>query len=212
LWIGGEDEIFAEEILIKYKTHYKNIVIGFGPSGGRSVLKQWPLDNFIELGRWLQETYKVTIVIIGGPGERLLGQEIESGLDLPVINLVGRTTLRQMGALFQHCHLFVGNDTGPTHIAAAVGVPVIALFGSSCPHRFGPWGDGHLVIWSRIPCSPCLQQGHPDRCGSCSFEQPYCMMDITVEQVKKAVERQLFDHEICTNAVTNTKDGEYEAY
>jgi ADP-heptose:LPS heptosyltransferase len=188
LWLSEEDKAFAEEVLEKHDVQAGEVIVGFGLSGGSSALKQWPTVNFIELGSWLQAEYRARIVLVGGPGEEALGRKIEEGLNSLVINMIGRTSLRQMAALLQRCHLYIGNDAGPIHVAAAIGIPMVALFTSSCPHRFGPWGNNHIIIiWPALPCSPCFQEGHLDRCKTCIFDQPHCLLSITVEQVKEAV-------------------------
>jgi lipopolysaccharide heptosyltransferase II len=196
LWLDEEDDAFAKQVLERRGVQPGEVVVGFGPSGGHSPLKQWPAARFAELGRWLQAEYGAHIVVFGGPGEEPLGWEIGHGLDFPAIDMVGRTTLRQSAALLQRCHLFVGNDTGLMHVAVAMGIPTVALFGSSCPHRFRPWGKDRTVLWSRLPCSPCFQEGHAHRCRACIFDQPRCMLGLAVEQVKTAVEGYLPRREI----------------
>ncbi len=187
VWLGKEDETFAKEIFDEHGVRPNDLIIGLGPSGGNSVLKQWPVERFAKLGLWLQEEYNTRLIIFGGPDEKQMGLEIENMLGQTTINMVGKTSLRQMAALLKQCDFYLGNDTGPMHIAAAVGIPVIALFGSSCPHRFGPWGDNHKIINVELPCSPCLQKDHPDRCMFCIFDHPRCISSISVEQVQKVI-------------------------
>ncbi len=191
LWLSDEDEAFAEGILKQNGVQPGEVVVGFGPSGGNSRLKQWPLSSFVELGRWLQRKYGARIIVVGGRGEEPLGREIERGVGSSVVDAVGKTTLRQMATLLKRCHVYVGNDAGPMHVAAGVGVPVVALFGSSCHHRFGPWGKERAVLWLAVPCTPCFQAQHLDRCGRCVFDQPHCILGITVEQVEQAVIERL---------------------
>lgn len=191
LWIEKEDEAFAEIVFKDYGVQPGELVVAFGPSGGNSPLKQWPISRYIDFGGWLYEEYNARHLIIGDRREEALGLEFEHKLGSPVINMVGKTTLRQMAALLKRCDLYVGNDAGPMHVATAIGIPLVAIFGSSCPHRFGPWRDNHIIVWPRLPCSPCFQEEHPDRCVSCIFDQPHCMLGITVEQVKQAVAEQL---------------------
>lgn len=187
LWVGEDDEAFARRILHEARVQPRELVVGLSPSGGNSPLKEWPTGRFIELGRRLQEQFGSHLLVIGGPGEETLGREIEREIGSSVTNAVGKTTLRQMAALLKACHLYVGSDSGPMHVAAAVGTPVVALFGASCPHCFGPWGDGHKIIWSALPCSPCTKTEHLHRCSHCIHDRPYCMLDITVDQVQRAV-------------------------
>lgn len=191
MWFGKEDEAFANEIFEENGVHMNDLIVGVGPSGGNSVLKQWPIERFAKLGRWLQTEYKARLIIVGGPDEKKMGLEVENMLGNTTINMVGKTTLRQMAALLKHCDFYIGNDTGPMHIAATTGIPVIALFGSSCSHRFGPWGDNHIIINVELPCSPCLQKDHPDRCMFCIYDHPRCILSITVEQVQKVISENI---------------------
>jgi heptosyltransferase-2 len=191
LWLSPEDEAFAEKILREHGVQSTALVVGFGPSGGNSLLKQWPVGNFVELGRWIQTKFRSYILIVGGPGEEELGSEMEHELGPSAINMVGKVTLRETAALLKQCQLFVGNDAGPMHLAAGIEIPVIALFGSSCHHRFGPWGNAQTVLWQELPCSPCSHLSHLDRCVRCIFDAPHCILSITVEQVKQAVSEHL---------------------
>ncbi|MBI3583570.1 MAG: glycosyltransferase family 9 protein [Nitrospinae bacterium] len=201
VWLGEEDKAFADSMLRRCGVKAGELVIGFGASGGNSSLKQWPASNFIELGRRLMIKYNSRILIVGSSGEESLGSEIEQELGSSVINAVGNITLRQMAALLKRCRLYVGNDSGPMHVASAVGIPVVAIFGSSCHHRFGPWGDRQTILWQALPCSPCFQSQHLDRCNSCIFDHPRCIFDITIEQVQRAVE-DIFHHN-ATNGFMN---------
>ena len=112
--------------------------------------KRWPLDRYRTLIRRIGERLPCHVVLIGGPETR---SEVRSVLPegAAVTDLVGRVSLVQLAALLQRAALLISNDSGPVHLAAAVGTPAVVLFGSqeaaSGPRRWGPWGDGHTVIW-----------------------------------------------------------------
>jgi len=161
-------------------------LIGIGPSGGHSVLKQWPLVNFAELGIRLHVRYGAVLLLFGGPGERAMGQTLASQIGPAALTSIGETSLRQTAALMELCQVYIGNDSGPTHMAAAMGTPVVAIFGSSCRHRFQPGGRTSLV-WRELPCSPCRVSGHEDRCHTCIYGAPLCLTQITVDEVENAV-------------------------
>lgn len=113
--------------------------------------KQWPVERFRQLiQRVIAARTSVRVVLIGGPEERRASEAFLAE-PLPVTDLVGRLTLRQLVALLQHAAVLVSNDSGPVHVAAAAGTPTVALFGTrdpaTGPTRWGPWGDGHTVIW-----------------------------------------------------------------
>ena len=185
LWISTSDRVFAAQYLAETKRE-SDLLIGMGPSGGHSVLKQWPLENFAELGRRLHERYGATLLLFGGPGEQAMGQTLASQIGPSALNSIGETSLRQTAALMELCQVYIGNDSGPTHMAAAMGIPVVAIFGSSCRHRFQPGGKTSLV-WRELPCSPCQVSGHEDRCHVCIYGAPLCLTQITVEEVENAV-------------------------
>jgi ADP-heptose:LPS heptosyltransferase len=95
--------------------------------------------------------------------------------------------LKQLAALFERASAVVSTDTGPMHLAVAMGTPVVALFGPTSPGRTGPHGDGHTVLRSPVPCSPCFSK----RCIAREVEPMACMKGITPEAVVAAVERVL---------------------
>lgn len=112
--------------------------------------KEWPLERFRALIRMVSERGDVRIALVGGVEERRRAVAFLSP-GIPLVNLVGQLSLRQLAALFRESRLLVSNDSGPVHLAAAVGTKTLALFGgataSTGPRRWGPWGDGHRVIW-----------------------------------------------------------------
>ncbi|BDI30359.1 ADP-heptose--LPS heptosyltransferase [Capsulimonas corticalis] len=191
IWTTDEDRDQARQILERGGRALGQILIGIGPSGGSSWLKQWPVERFIEVCRRLREQYHAAFVIVGGPGDAAIAQAIDDALGSTAIDTIGATTLRQTAALLEQCDLYIGNDSGPMHLAAACGVPVVALFGSSCPHRFHPWGSEHKTLWRELLCSPCAARNHSDKCHVCIYEKPKCMDMISVEEVLAAADTRL---------------------
>lgn len=132
--------------------------------------KQWPLARYREMIRVMGERRSAGVVVIGGPHERARAQAV-----LPecvrVANVVGQLSLSQLAALLQQARVLVSNDSGPVHLAAALGTPTVVLFGTSDPAsgptRWGPWGSGHTVI-----CKPRMEQ-------------------IEMEEVLRAIQRYL---------------------
>lgn len=110
--------------------------------------KRWPLERFQQLLKRLRDQ-RHAVVVIGGPEWRHEAQQLAAP-GAGAVNLVGRLTLAQLGALLERTRLLVSADSGPVHLAAAVGTPTVALFGAADPaagpRRWGPWGDGHRVI------------------------------------------------------------------
>lgn len=152
------------------------------------------LPNSLALADALIERYGVKIIFVGGPGDEDVVKEVMSEMNTPSINLVGKTTFTQLAAVFKHCHLFIGGDSGPLHIAAAVGTPTIGIFGPSDPKLVAPRGESHIAIWKGVSCSPCYR---PDTVRTdldfsiCPQGILECMENITVEDVLAAVRPQI---------------------
>lgn len=126
--------------------------------GTRWPTKRWPLASFAALVDQLHETQHDPVVMIGGSEERAYTNKLRSLTDRPFIDLSGDIPLGYLPALLSKATAMITNDSGPMHIAAALGVPVVAIFGPTSAARTGPYGDGHQVLTSRIPCSPCFSR------------------------------------------------------
>ena len=123
------------------------------------------------------------IVLVGGPDDAAFAEAVQDAGGGPLINLVGRTALRDVIAVMERAAVAVGPDTGPMHIATAVGAPVVALFGATSPRRSGPWGWDEYVIRGDAPCVPCYLP-------RCPIGQ-LCMQSITPAMVIERVERAM---------------------
>ncbi|MCX5906622.1 MAG: lipopolysaccharide heptosyltransferase I [Deltaproteobacteria bacterium] len=145
--------------------------------------KNWPQENFARLADALVAR-GIGVVFTGSGQDREALEEIGKLLNSreKVLNLAGCTTLRELAGIFSLAELVLTTDTGPMHLAAAVQVPVVALFGPTAPWRTGPYGNGHMVIRKDLPCSPCFQK-------KCATRE--CMNTISVEEVLAAVEKRL---------------------
>lgn len=196
LWLSPEDEVFAREFLRDYGVISSDLLIGLAPGAG-APKREWPISSFAELGLWLQKRYNVKLLLVGGPREEMLGEELQQRLSCSVINTIGQTTLRQTVALLKRCKLYIGNDAGPMHMAAAVGVPVVELschpengtpLSPNSPLRFRPWGVEHTVLQPEAPLYPCSEE--------CISDRPHCILGITAEQLKEAIVQQLQKQEV----------------
>ncbi len=107
--------------------------------------KRWPLENFAVLGDKVYEKYQCSIVAVGDESEKTITQELQTLTDVPVINLAGKTNIKKLIALLAGAKMVVGNDTGPAHIAAALGVPMAIIFGLTNPSRVEPYGRKETV-------------------------------------------------------------------
>jgi heptosyltransferase-2/heptosyltransferase-3 len=163
--------------------------IGVHSSGGRES-KQWHLDRFAEVARTLARERNATVVLTGSPADRPLVDAVKRGLGaVRVIDAAGELDLVVLAALLAKLDLFVTGDTGPMHLAAAVGTPVVALFGPADPRRYGPLAEQRRVVRVDLPCSPCGQvRLPPERCRG---HVPDCMDGITVGAVVTAANELL---------------------
>jgi lipopolysaccharide heptosyltransferase II len=134
--------------------------------GARWQNKRWPVENFVTLVRQLAQKHPHTrIAILGDKGDQLLGQIISEAAPDRCLNLCGQTTLPEMIEWIRRCDLMITNDTGPMHVAAALGKPLIALFGPTEPHRTGPYGQLQNVLRvADLPCAPCMK-------STCHYEK-----------------------------------------
>lgn len=159
--------------------------LGLIPGAEYGPAKRWPKEHFIAAVGELQRRVGCGIVIFGSQADVPLAREIESAIghpQSPVRNLAGRTTLRELCAVLTVCDAALTNDTGPMHVAAAVGTPVVAPFGSTSPELTGPGLSGdpcHRLLKSDAPCSPCFRRECP-----IDFR---CLNGITVPRVVEAV-------------------------
>jgi predicted lipopolysaccharide heptosyltransferase III len=152
--------------------------------GARYWFKAWPAERFAELAGRLATKYGCRILVGGDARERSLAETIQDGARTPVVSLAGHLTLLQYAAVLKRCALFIGNDNGPMHMAAALGVPVVALFGPSNPAEWGPRGARTEVLYKGLDCRRCF---HP----TCTRGEESCMRLITVDEVFAAAAKLL---------------------
>jgi ADP-heptose:LPS heptosyltransferase len=121
----------------------------------------------------------------GAPGEAAMGEELEARLQgVKHRNFVGKTSLSQLIQNLKQCRLLLTNDTGTMHLAAALGVPTVSIFGSTEPVLTGPLGPHHRIVRHHVPCSPCFRR-------ECPFGHYQCMTGVTVERVESEVMKAL---------------------
>jgi ADP-heptose:LPS heptosyltransferase len=159
-------------------------LIGVHVSGGRAI-KQWDPDRFAAVAARLIEARNAVIVLTGGPADRALVDEVKRTLPAEsVIDVAGDADLLVLAALLERMDLFVTGDTGPMHLATAVGTPVVAVFGPSAPARYAPTGQYDRVVRVDLPCSPCNRIRQPP--ARCVGHTPDCLTAVSIEQVLDA--------------------------
>jgi heptosyltransferase-2 len=154
-------------------------------SGIRAPVRRWGGEKFAEIIRRLRRDRGATIVLTGGRDERERVSEIMglAGVD-GVHNASGELSILETAGLMRRCDLFISNDTGPLHMAAAMGTPTIGLFGPNSPTRYAPVGRHNISIFKNVHCSPCIQI-HRGRIDDCS--DGICVKQITTDEVWDAV-------------------------
>ncbi len=152
--------------------------------GARYWFKAWPAERFAELADRLTDACGCRVLVGGDASDRGVAEVIRARARSAPTVLAGRTTLLQLAALLKRCALFIGNDNGPMHMAAALGTPVVALFGPSDPSVWGPRGERAEVLYKGLDCRRCF---HP----TCERGEDNCMKQISVEEVFAAVQRLL---------------------
>jgi len=192
-YLGATNPVWNGQIPI-YDTDKGHVDYLLGEIGNNSTLvavtpmakwesKLWELHRFASLADTIKEELGAGVVFTGSEGDKAAIEDIRSGMKTRALDLAGKTTLRELAYLYQKCAAVICTDTGPMHVAAAMGSPVVvALFGPTSPLRTGPYGAKHRVIRAGLECSPCFRK----RCDDMS-----CMKKITVEMVFEAVREVL---------------------
>ena len=169
----GVDRLFADNGL-----RPDEIIISMHP--GSQEMRRWPKERFAEVGDRLARDYRARVVLIGGPGEEGLRRDIARLMQSVPIVATG-LTLRETAEVIRRSALFIGNDSGPMHIASAVSTPAIGLFGPTDSVKSRPWGypDRAVIIQGAMDCAPCYRNGEIP----CIYGENLCMEGISVEDV-----------------------------
>jgi len=158
----------------------ERLIVTVHPGVGR-LQKLWPVSGFATLADWLA-AQEYQVVFFGGPDELERTREILSLLSHPTYNLVGTLSLGELMALFEVSSLFLGNDSGPMHLAAAMGTPIVALFGYADEARWGPRSEKSIVLRGQERCEDCSRK---------ECQDPKCINTLSPDAVKSAIETLL---------------------
>ncbi|MFQ5657424.1 MAG: lipopolysaccharide heptosyltransferase II [Candidatus Methylomirabilales bacterium] len=175
---GGEERV--RTLLQDEGVQPEESLVAFNPGSTYGSAKRWPADRYAALADRLVESLGVRILLMGAQGDQTVARRVRSSSRQPerIVDLSGRTEIQLLAALLKRCAVFVTNDTGAMHIGAAVGVPVVAIFGPTDPHATSPTGR-YLLVRQPVPCSPCLLR-------ECPIDHR-CMTGISVDQVFSSV-------------------------
>ncbi|MBT9138315.1 lipopolysaccharide heptosyltransferase II [candidate division NPL-UPA2 bacterium Unc8] len=186
IWnITEEEKVGADELLRGANISSQKRLIGINPGAAHGPAKRWFPERFAEVSDELVQKYDARIAIFGSPDERKTAISIAEMMKFKPLNFAGKTNLRQLAAIISRCQLFVTNDTGNMHIAAAVGTPVVTIFGPTDSRRTAPRGNGHIIVQKKIRCSPCMKKNCPKR-------HHKCMKAIKAQDILDAVENRRF--------------------
>jgi heptosyltransferase-2 len=190
--ITAEERKKAQDAIISGFSEKHSPIIGINPGAVYGPAKRWPVEKFAELIKIIFDKLDGKCIIFGSKAETGIADEINSEItkqgiantDSRILTLTGKTSLRELAALIAECDVFVTNDSGPMHMASALYVPVVAIFGSTNPVTTGPFGDRHKIITKTMPCSPCMER-------ECPEGHVRCMEEVSADEVFEAVENIL---------------------
>ncbi|MGH7251558.1 MAG: lipopolysaccharide heptosyltransferase II [Nitrospiraceae bacterium] len=186
LFLSDSDRDAMRRRLAQAGIGETDLVVGLNPGSTYGMAKRWLPERFAETADRLVREHGgkgLRVVIVGARGEEALGRAIAERMQAKPVLLSGQTSLRELMAVISRCGLFVTNDTGPMHIAAAFGIPVVAVFGPTDSRTTAPTGDGHIIVRHPVECSPCLLR-------ECPIDHR-CMTRVSVDDVFDAAVKQL---------------------
>ncbi len=184
LYFSSEDRKAVDVILGRSNISASERIVGINPSATFGPAKQWFPERFAEISDRLHREFSTRTLIFGGPKDKELGRRVQETMESEAVDLSGRTTLKQAIALIARCDLFITNDSGLMHVAAALNTPQIAIFGSTDHVATGPASPRARIVRSSAACSPCLKR-------HCPLGHMTCMKQIRTEQVFRVASKIL---------------------
>jgi ADP-heptose:LPS heptosyltransferase len=184
VWTTEDDRSAAKEFIAANGLDRRWVGLHLG-SGPAMSYKRWPTERFIEVSRALVDRFACRIVIFGGPDEALMAKDASEKIGKAATIAAGKLTIRQSFEVMKRSALFISNDSGPMHLAAAAGAPVIALFGPTLDNKTSPLGSRSMVLTAPVACRPCYKY-KPIECQTME-----CLNNISVNQVVEAAVKVL---------------------
>lgn len=197
LWLNGEDRDYARRVLESGGSGPDEPIISLAPGAGHAK-RQWPLGRFIQLGSRLLSEFGGRIVVVGGEADQESAARLSEALGPRAISVAGTTTLRQTAAVLERTSLLIANDSGPMHLAAAAGVPVVEIschpadgnaLHANSPQRFHPWEEHYEVVQPVSATAPCS--------AACEWHNAHCILGVPVEIVAEVAVRTLAGKRFC---------------
>jgi heptosyltransferase-2 len=183
LFLSLEEQQAMANRLAESDIGGSDLLIGINPGSTYGGAKRWLPERFAETADRLAAQYGAKVLIVGARGEEALGCSIAGRITATTVVLSGRTSVRELMAAVKRCFVFITNDTGPMHIAASFGVPVVAVFGPTDWRTTAPMGTNHALVRHPVDCAPCLLR-------ECPIDHR-CMTRITVDEVLAAAVKQM---------------------
>jgi heptosyltransferase-2 len=183
LTLGKEEERLAGELLAGHGLQGSRLLVGMAPGATYGPAKKWFPERFSSVADRLADGFSAQIVLFGSSEDNDTAATVQARAKYPMFDLTGKTGLKEAMVMMARCRLFISNDSGLMHVAAALGVPTIAIFGSTNPVATSPPGRNHIIIHKDVACSPCLKTDCPT-----DFK---CMDLIGVDDVYEAAVRML---------------------
>lgn len=184
--IDYDSQKAAENTLRDKGIKSDDLIIGIAPGATYGKTKRWSEYKFAELANSIAKRYLAKIIVFISPDEKKLSYKIKKLLNKQSIILDSNCSLPEIASLIKRCRLFISNDSGLMHIASALGVKVIAIFGSSSPLWTAPYGSGHTVIKKELSCSPCFKK-------KCPYSNYKCLESVETEEVLTQIDKHLKD-------------------
>ncbi|MFZ5875326.1 MAG: lipopolysaccharide heptosyltransferase II [Nitrospirota bacterium] len=178
LTVTDSERAAADRRLVEWGIGSDDRVAGLNPGAAYGSAKRWPADRFAAVAARLARE-GTAVVVLGAASERKLGEVVVAGLGRRAVNAAGLTTVREAMALMTRCSHLVTNDSGPMHLAAALGVPVTAVFGPTSPGATSPVGERVVILQRPVDCAPC-------RYRECPIDHR-CMTSVGVDEVYNTV-------------------------
>ncbi len=184
LYLLREEINSAWELLNKFGIKKGDIIVGINPGAQYGIAKRWHPERFGQAADRLAKKTGAKVIVFGGHSETDTAGVVQASMKEHAVNLAGKTSLRELMALIKTCSVFITNDSGPMHIAAALDVPTVAVFGSTDPAATGPFNKKSVVVREPVTCSPCFKR-------TCPYKHYACLERITAARVFKAAEELL---------------------
>jgi len=181
LFIGDEEKDWASDFLSRHKISASDVLVGIAPGGGASwgegaFRKHWPKEKFSAVANKLTSADKYKLLLLGSENEKEICGYISDRIKKNTVNLCGETSLGRFAALLARCRLLIANDGGPLHMASALGVKTVSIFGPVDEKVYGPYppsGD-HAVLTNKVDCRPCYK----------SFKYPLCSDRVCLDSLE----------------------------